>query len=90
MWTVTPVETMLLRLGPLRVSVHLFYGMKSEFQFLNFTVSRSNDYGLFLQRLRQELTRELACFRWAHHVAFSGIIDFDSRPAIFMISDDVQ
>jgi hypothetical protein len=63
--------------------------MQYNRRFLNITVNRNDNYELCLQKLHQELANALACPKWIHHVACAGMIEFYSRPAIFIIPDDM-
>jgi hypothetical protein len=72
----------------MKLSVHVFNGLRCDYKRLTLSLSTGDNYGLFIQKLYQELINELAMSRWTGHVGKTGMVEFHSQPALFLIPDD--
>jgi hypothetical protein len=89
LWVPRPTETLISHLPTMKLSVHVFNGLRCDYKKLALSLDAGDNYGLFIQKLYQRLINELSMSRWTGHVRKNGMIEFHSRPALFIIPNDM-
>jgi hypothetical protein len=90
LWTMRPTETLISRSPMWKLSIYVFNGLKCDYKKIILSLNTSDNYGLFIQKLYQELINGLAMSRLTSHIGNSGMSEFHSRPALFIIFDDMM
>jgi len=90
LWVNTPRISSISHAPTWRLTVHVFNGIKEDYRKLTLSVNTNDTYGAFIERLYLQLIDGLSMSRWTGHVGNAGMIEFHSRPGLFLIPSDVM
>jgi hypothetical protein len=89
LWVITPKVSLICHLPTWRLTVHVFNGIKNSYKKLTLSLNTGDNYGQFIEKIYLQLVDTLTMSNWTGHVGNAGMIEFHSRPGLFLIPDDM-